>query len=443
MSILLVSACSSGGTRSAAPTSAPTVTNTLDADERPAGTTEAPAGDDEPDPPQSTLSTIPPVAVSDLAGVEGSIVLRNDDGSLVVVRPDGSNRQELASGIGALLNQPTFSRNGDRVAWTSIDAEGPSFFVADVDGSNVVSAAVSSPAFYLSWSPDDTWIAALRPTPASIEFAIADPRSADVRAVATGQPFYFDWLDDDSIVGAVGTTTLTVIEAVGEVPPTPRVLASPLGAFQTPAVLAGGDETADDVVVAVLQDGFNDVVLLGADGMQDAIGRSSGPVAMTNNPTEGQVAVLVIDAVPPQSQVINFQSDEPPELPPGQVSIIDLETRRVTTREERGIIAMQWSPDGSSLAMLQAGNNTLQWLVARPDGVSMLTPFVPSQELATSYLPFADQYNHSSSWWSPDSRAMVLSGSIDGQSGVWVDLVDDEFGAVRISGGDLGLWSTR
>ncbi|MDW3177934.1 MAG: hypothetical protein R8J94_11140 [Acidimicrobiia bacterium] len=438
-----MSACSSGGTRPAAPTSAPTVTGTVDADERMPETTEAPAGDNEPDSPQPTLPTIPPVALNDLANVDGSIVLRDDDGSLVVVRPDGNDRQELASGAESLLNQPTFSRNGDRVAWTAIDTDGPRFFVADVDGSNVVSAAVSSPAFYLSWSPDDTWIAALRPVPASIEFVVADPESAEVRAVATGQPFYFDWLDDDSIIAAVGTTTLTVIDASGEVPPTPRVLASPLGAFQTPAVVAGGDEGADDVVVAVLQNGFNDVVLLGADGSQDAIGRSSGPVATTNNPTEGQVAVLVIDVEPPQSQVIGFQTDEPPDLPSGQVSIIDLDTREVTTRDERQIVAMQWSPDGSSLAMLQAGNNTLQWLVATPDGVSMLTPFIPSQEFATSYLPFADQYNHSSSWWSPDSRAMVLSGSIDGQTGVWVDLVDDEFGAVRISGGDLGLWSAR
>lgn len=438
-----MSACSSDGTRSAPPSSAP-LTNPVDADERPTGTTEAPTGDnDQPEPPQPTLPTIPPVALDDLADVEGSIVLRDDDGSLIVVRPDGTNRQELASGVGALLNQPTFSRNGDRVAWTSIDAEGPKFFVADVDGSNAVSAAVSSPAFYLSWSPDDTWIAALRPIPASIEFAVADPDSADVRAVATGQPFYFDWLDDDSIVAAVGTTTLTVIEASGEVPPTPRALASPLGAFQSPAVVVGGDETEDDVLVAVLQDGFNDVVLLGADGSQDAIGRSSGPVATTNNPTEEQVAVLVIDTEPPQSQVISFQTDEPPDLPSGQVSIIDLDTREVTTKDERQIVAMQWSPDGSSLAMLRALNNTLQWLVATPDGVSMLTPFVPSQEFATSYLPFADQYNHSSSWWSPDSRAMVLSGSVDGQSGVWVDLVDDDSGAVRISGGDLGLWSAR
>jgi len=104
---------------------------------------------------------------------------------------------------------------------------------------------------------------------------------------------------------------------------------------------------------------------------------------------------------------------------------------------------MQWSPDGSNLALLQSNGASLQWLVTRPDDVVALTPFVPSQEIATSYLPFADQYNHSSTWWSPDSQAMVMSGVIDGESGVWVDLIDDDRTAARVSNGDLALWSPR
>ena len=36
---------------------------------------------------------------------------------------------------------------------------------------------------------------------------------------------------------------------------------------------------------------------------------------------------------------------------------------------------------------------------------------------------------------------MVFSGTIDGESGVWVDLIDDDRGAARIADGDIAFWS--
>ena len=141
--------------------------------------------------------------------------------------------------------------------------------------------------------------------------------------------------------------------------------------------------------------------------------------------------------------MIGFQVDPLPQLPSGRVSIVDRTTGDVTILDEPGIVATQWSPDGGTLAMLQVTEQDLRWLLVTGDETTETTPFLPSDEFASSYLPFADQYNHSSSWWSPDSRALVISGSVGGEAGIWVDLVDDEKDAVRVAGGDIALWSPR
>ena len=57
------------------------------------------------------------------------------------------------------------------------------------------------------------------------------------------------------------------------------------------------------------------------------------------------------------------------------------------------------------------------------------------------YLPFADQYNQSHRWWSPDSRAFVFAGSVAGEDGVWIDVVDDDADPAKIADGGVAFWS--
>jgi hypothetical protein len=59
------------------------------------------------------------------------------------------------------------------------------------------------------------------------------------------------------------------------------------------------------------------------------------------------------------------------------------------------------------------------------------------------YLPFADQYNRSHTWWAPDSSAFVFSGSIDDRSGIWVDVIDDDLGPALVAAGSIAFWSPR
>lgn len=438
---MLLAACTSNDQQSDPAGTRPDSSAAVQPDDR-SPSTFAPL-DTIPDDSSTPQEQEPEAAtLSDVAEIAGSLVLRDGDGNLVLTAPDGRVRGELASGERRLLTQPTFSRDASRIAWSTLDSAGATLSVAAVDGSTTVTTNLDSPAFYLAWSADDSWLAGLRPTIGSIEFFVAETATAAVRSVGAGQPFYVDWRDDDTLIAAVNSTTLAEIDASGAEEPSTLPIDSPLGLFQAPAVVEADDVPRDRVVVAMLRDGANDVVVLGPDDHASSIGRADGPVSIAVNPVDQRVAVLVLDAAP-QSQVISLQIGEPPTLTSGHVSIIDLETGEVTTRVERQIVAMQWSPDGSSLAVLQSTGSALQWLITDVDTVVALTPFVPSQEVANAYLPFADQYNHSTTWWSPDSRAIVMSGFIDGESGVWVDVVDDELSAVRVSAGDLALWSPR
>ena len=214
-------------------------------------------------------------------------------------------------------------------------------------------------------------------------------------------------------------------------------LPSPLGPFQAPAVL-----DADRRLLALSNGtGGNNLVVLDGDEVV-TIAQAPGPVTFSPNPVNSVVAVLV-NASTSQSQVISFQPDPAPTLPPNRVSIVDANSdgEDATTIDIEGVLATQWSPDGNTLALLVADDNGLEWRFVRDGEVLPGDPFVPSQRFFSSYVPFADQYERSATWWSPDSRAIVFAGTIDGASGIFVDLVDDELGAAQVAEGDIAFWS--
>jgi len=221
---------------------------------------------------------------------------------------------------------------------------------------------------------------------------------------------------------------------VGE--PTQRRLDLRLGLFQAPLVLS------EEAAIIAVDDSGNTVTRLDADGTRTPLATADGPVIMAANPQGSQLAI-VVGGVGAQSEVISFRTDpEPlPSLPIGQVSILDLGTGAIRTRPETNIAAVNWSPNGETLAVLQVGIGEATWRFITGDDVVSGTTFVPSQEFGSAYLPFSDQYERSSTWWSPDGSAFIFSGSVDGETGVWVDLIDDGFGAVRIGSGDIAFWS--
>lgn len=375
-------------------------------------------------------------AEPELGGLPGSILLRDDFGQIVVVPPTGSDPITL-SVAGSDHTQPTWSSTGERIAWSSFGPDGGSLSVADRNGENAASLSVTSPAFYLSWSEADAWIGGLRPTPTGMEMFIADGQARSEQFVSDSQPFYFAWADDDALVAAAGSQIVVDITPGDSVTRFARTLERPLGAFQAPALLPNGD-----VLAALNVDGANTLSRISGN-TDESIATANSPFLIAASPNGQEVAVLVpaTAAQEAESQEIAFQFDEPVQLDTGVVAVIDLVTGEVTEIQGVGVVSMSWSPDGETLALLRAAGSRLEWRFARDGTITVGASFEPSQRFLRSYLPFFDQYNLSSTPWAPDSSAVTFAGEIDDESGVFVDLVDDELGAARIADGEIAFWS--
>lgn len=391
---------------------------------------------DEAPSDESSIVRRPPASVAALAELTGQIAYIDADGSVVVSAPDGTAASTLSNDDPAQRAQPTWSNDGSQLAWSSLGPTGATVTVANADGSSRSQIPAPTPAFFLAWSPDDMRVAALGPNPQGVELFFANRDTNAATRVGIGQPFFIDWADETSIVAAISASILAEVAADAEANVEVE-LPAPLGTFQAPAVL-GPEQTL--LALSNGTGGNNVVVVDGGD--VTAVAQAPGPVTFSPNPVNTTVAVTV-NANTSESQVISFQPDAAPTLPPNRVSIVDtaIDSEEVVTLDVEGVLATQWSPDGNTLGLLVTDGAMLEWRFFRDGQVLPGDPFAPSAEFFRSYVPFADQYERSSTWWSPDSRAVVFAGSIEGVSGIWVDLVDDDRGAVRVAGGTIAFWS--
>lgn len=374
------------------------------------------------------------------AEIQGHLVVHTADGSLVVVDPDGGNERVIADGDRGLHAQPTWSPDASAIAWTSVGGDGPVIRVRSLDPKEDASSTpVATPPFYLSWSPTGTSIAMLRPVAGTIEHSLLDVDSGDIEALGTGQPFYFVWEDSGkSLFASINNDSLIRIVVSDEVSYESFRGTFPLGRFQTPAVIA-----ENRIVVPIVRpDGT--VIGTGAPGELEPLVSVEGPVSMALSPDGRRVAVLPFElGAEPDTQAVNVSyQDEQTLLPAGQVSTVELSTGSVETLPGGDVLTMNWSPDGTTVAYLRrVGEGELAWLFDDGESSTMSPTFTPTPVFVQNYLPFADQYNHSSTWWSPDSQAFVwTSASADGAR-VWVDVIADDSPPAVVANGDLAFWS--
>ena len=395
-------------------------------------------------PPTSESSTTLPDtndtinALADVSQVVGELVMRTETGRLIVTDAAGTERTELA-GPDDAHSQPTWSLDNGQIAWSSVGESGGAISIWNSATGATEQIEVDIAPFYYSWSAENV-LASLGPGPAGLELGLIE--DGQYEPVGVGQPFYFDWdPPGDSLTAAMGGQQLSRLTIEGrEV----DILdpGADLAIFQSPTVLSDGG-----VVVAVqASEGGVDptdfsLVILDSDGATRTIARGNGFVSVSANPHSQTLAVLVSPNGEPDNDVQLVSLQAVSEVAPGQVSILDLESGAVDRLPERNVVAMTWSPDGEWLAALSTVANGLRWSFEgegrRIDGPT----FVPSSEYLNSYLPFYDQYNQSVSWWSPDSEAFVFAGTVGGDSGIWVDVIDDSAEPVLVGAGDIALWS--
>lgn len=367
------------------------------------------------------------------APTDSRLVVVDTDGSVVTIRPDGSDPVQIAGGGGGrLFFQPQWSPQADKVAWGESTGEGYAVAVARADGSEPSTYPTFGLPFYLAWSPDGSRLVALYNNAQSrVEARVIDVGAGDATVLGSARPYYFSWSPDSTrIVANRNGQTLDVIE------------------------VGGGVTTIEEGSLTYLAPAWTDAGIfhLGPSGLAlgDDSGRSTVLAGVPHaawfapNRDGSKLAVLALGGEDDGPRELTVALDPAPDLTPNTLSVIDVATGEIEIVTSERTAGFFWSPDGRALAVLVAGQapGQLQWVVWRDGSSSRLTSFEPPQSFVLSVLQFAPQYSLSLHLWSPASDALAFPGEIRGRSGVWVQPVDGG-DPVRVAGGDWVAWSNR
>ncbi len=371
-------------------------------------------------------STTSEVSVGDLPG---SLVIVDGGGDVVVMDPDGANQVLVTDDGGerARYTQPFWSPQSDRLAWSEFSTSGTGVAMSGVDGSDRVLVPMSSPPFYMNWSPDGEAIGVLNSGPRTIQFEFVDVDAATSSVVAGGSPFYFSWSPaSDRIVVHVQGEVFATLDLEGK----PEDLGATGRDYQSPHWTPSG----------IFSLGAGGLELRALGGGPRLLATTGGPVALVANSEGTRLAVQSI--VPEDPDGVSAAIAEIPALPVNRVVVIDVETGVLDTVTETSSIGFFWSPDGESLLILEPHpqGEALAVRVWKDGETTTLIELVPHPLFVRDVLQFFDQYAQSLRLWAPDSSAVVLPGAVDQDLGIWVLPIAGGV-PVKAANGQWAAWS--
>jgi TolB protein len=392
-----------------------------------AGCTEEPARE----LPRVDLDS-PAAAAPGASSGPGRLAVLDELGNLVTLAPDGSDELLLAEALPGrrVVQQPTWSPDGSRLAWVRVEGGDDGGSVALVtsaaDGTGTTEAPTPVAPFYLSWDPTSSRIAYLgSSTTTEIQLGVVDVAGGGgVVSLGTGRPFYLSWNPTGSeLLVHVGTDRLERLELDG----TLTTVHERPGTFNVPVWTADGRS-----FVYASGAGERQRLVVHDPGRRRGRGlvRFGGSIVFVVSPDGSRIAF----------QVIGDGQDV------GPLSVVDRETGEVVPVADGAAPAFFWSPAGDRLLYLGLDiapeRVWFRWNVW--DGASSFgTPrFVPSQIFGRDYLQFFEQYSQSMRLWSPDGTAFTYAGASEtGEQGIWVQAATPDVPPVRVSDGVFAAWS--
>jgi Tol biopolymer transport system component len=279
-----------------------------------------------------------------------------------------------------------------------------------------------------------------------------NPSAGDSRVLGKGSPFYWVWSPQgDRILVHVGGSRalsdgahISILKEEGA----QRIeLNLAPGGFQAPQWSSDGTNI---FYIAANDRNENAIYQMNPDTLeQTRLTRLDGFAFMVLSPDDTQIAYVQIEA-----------EDRPPF---GTAYIVGTDGRNHRRLTDRPVGSIYWSPDGSKLALLSLGRQedgatakagglaaplpqelVLRWLILNVETgeLELLTSFSPTLDFLQT-VPYFDQYHLSLTFWSPDSRYLVVTKKeADRDQGiVWVYDTTGREEPRQIGAGTLAVWS--
>lgn len=392
-------------------------------------------------------------------GPDGNVyTIDQAGGKLNMVTDDAHAAQ---SGVQRFYDFPTWSLEDNKLAFVGFDVRedgstSASIFATDKkaeEAQEIYSSDAHVP-FYLYWSPDGEWVSFLSSTQGTSTMAmqIAPAEGGETSVVDTGRPYYWAWSprNPEVIAHAGGSAAINPSEArLSLVETEPVIRETGLGIqptnFQAPAYSPDGEY----VLLAGATGGQQQLILADAAGhIQSTLTNFDGSIAFDWAPEGDFAAYLTADA---DNQALV-----------GDLTFLDLrkpDQPELVSTEAEDVMGFFWAPDGKKLAFFvpvilseaaegeeQTAENTrflLELHVAEPkSGESdRIAAFQPTQTFLNIF-PFFDQFQRSTTIWSPDSRYLVVSAlANENTQGLFIVPASGDFEPRFLTEARVGFWS--
>lgn len=390
--------------------------------------------------PQGTLpdlGSLTTVTVESTEGPPGRLLVLGVEDEVFTVRPDGSDMVTLAEADDEIeRTQPTWSRDGTRVAWTERRGDRDTYLVViDSDGGNPTEFRSPLLAVYIAWSPNGEHVAMIgNDEVGDLFLAVAGPEG-EITVLDEGAPIYFDWAPDGSklLARVAGRFGYLNIDGTGRTP-VPTTGEFRFGAHLGDLLILGTGRDVGDALAVADHEG----------AIQRELLRYAAPMAFVVDDAGGRVAVMITGS--PESQRLSqVEETDLPIIEPNQLVVVDASDGALDEVSTARNVAWFWSPDGSHLLFSTVefidGAERLMWHTW--DGVESTPyqPFSPTGAFGREYLAFFDQFSRSISLWAPDGSAFAYAGGNSLQdAGIWVQ----PLGSGRpdlVSPGQVATWS--